>query len=115
MRRLAPQDAGAERVKRRNPHRPAIDAEQRFDPLAHLGGGFVREGHRHDLVGMHDLFRDEIRDPMRDDARLPRPRAGENQQRPFAVLHGLLLLWIERGKEVQPPYSTVTLFARFLG
>jgi hypothetical protein len=31
------------------------------------------------------------------------------------VADGVLLLWIEGGEEIQPPYSTVTLLARFRG
>jgi len=46
---------------------------------------------------------------------LPLEPALHARELSFAVLYGLLLLWIERGKKVQPPYSTVTLFARFRG
>ena len=35
-----------------------------------------------------DVLGDEIGDAMRDDARLPRSRAGENQQRPVRVRDG---------------------------
>ena len=56
-----------------------------------------------------------IGDAMRDDARLPGARAGQDQQRPFGVADGRLLFGIEGGEEIQPPYSTVTLLARFLG
>ena len=43
---------------------------------------------------------DQIRDAMRDDARLPRSGARENQQRPFGVPHGLLLFRVQGGEEI---------------
>ena len=52
---------------------------------------------------------------MRDDARLARARAGENQQRARGVEDGFLLFRVQSGEKIQPLYSTVTLFARFLG
>ena len=102
-------------VERRDPHRAAVHAEQRLDPLAHLSGGLVGEGDRHDLVGIDEAFGDQERDAMGDDARFPRTRTGEDQQRPFGVADGRLLFGIEGREEVQPAYSTVTLLARFLG
>ena len=102
-------------MERRDPHRAAIHAEQRLDALAHLFGGLVREGDRHDLVGIDDALADEVGDAVCDDARLPGARAGEDQQRPFGVADGRLLFGIEAREEIQPPYSTVTLLARFRG
>ena len=88
---LAAQQARAQRVESRHPHRAAIRAEQPLDALAHFLGGLVGEGDRHDLIGIRDLLGDEIRDAMRDDARLSRPRAGEDQQRAVGLTYGFLL------------------------
>ena len=43
---------------------------------------------------------DEVGDAMRDDARLPRSRAGEDQQRPVRVPHGGLLLGVQGGEKI---------------
>jgi hypothetical protein len=48
------------------------------------------------------ILRDEIGDTVRDDARLSRPRAGENQQRAARVLDGRALFGIEGGEEIDP-------------
>ena len=52
---------------------------------------------------------------MADDPRLAGPGAGEDQQRPVPVQDRLALLGIQFGEELQCPYSTVTLLARFRG
>ena len=49
--RLAPQQARAQRVERRDPHRPAVGAEQRLDARAHLLRRLVGEGDREHAVG----------------------------------------------------------------
>jgi hypothetical protein len=41
----------------------------------------------------------EIRDTERDDARLPRSGAGEDQQRPFGMKNGFALFGIELVEE----------------
>ena len=79
------------RMERRHPHRAAIGVEQLLDPLAHFLRGLVREGDRHDLIGIRDLLGDEIRDAMRDDARLSRPGSCEDQQRAFGLSNSFLL------------------------
>ena len=83
---------------------------------------------------------DEVRDAVRDDARLAGARAGQDQQRAVGLKDSFLLFGIEAGEEIQasfyrrhgppegghsqvacvrvrlqPDYSTVTLFARFRG
>ena len=65
--------------------------------------------------GSRDPFGDQIGDAMRDDARLARARAGEDQQRPFGVTDRVCCSGLRRGEEIQPSYSTVTLLARFRG
>ena len=56
-------------------------SEQRLDALAHLLGRLVGEGDGEDLVRTRESLGDQIGDAMRDDARLARARAGEDQQR----------------------------------
>ncbi len=89
--RLATQQARAQRVEGRHPHRAAVRVEQPLDALAHFLGGLVGEGDRHDLIGIRNFFGDEIGDAMRDDARLSRACAGENQQRTVRLADGFLL------------------------
>ena len=112
---FAAQQPRAQGVEGRHPHGAAVDVEQMLDALAHFLRGLVGERDRHDLIGIRDLLGDEIRDAMRDDARLSRPGAGEDQQRAFGLSNSFLLCRIQRGEEIQLSYSTVTLFARFLG
>ena len=50
VRRLAAQQPRAQRVERRDPHLPAVDAEQRLDARAHLLGGLVGEGDGQDAI-----------------------------------------------------------------
>ena len=100
VRRLAAQQPRAQRVKRRDPHRAAVRAEQRLDARAHLLRRLVGERDREHAVARREAFGDEIRDAMRDDARLPRARARENQQRAVRVEDGRLLFGIEGGEEV---------------
>jgi hypothetical protein len=47
---LPPQQAGAQRVEGGDPHRAAIDVEQRLHPLAHLCRGLVGERDGDNLV-----------------------------------------------------------------
>ena len=97
--RLAAQQARAQRVEGRHPHRAAVRLEQPLDALAHFLGGLVGEGDRHDLIGIRDLLGDEIRDAMRDDARLSRARACEDQQRAVGLSYSFLLCRIQRGEQ----------------
>ena len=46
------------------------------------------------------LRADEMRNPMRDDARLTAPRTGEDQHRPFGRCHSFTLLGIETREKV---------------
>ena len=100
LRRLATKQPRAERVERRDPHPPAVDAEQRFDARSHLLRGLVRERDRQQPIGLAEPFADEMRDPMRDDARLARTGAGQNQQRAVGMENGFLLFRVERGEQI---------------
>ena len=60
-------------------------ASSLFDALGHLGRGFIGECDGQDGVGGNALFLDEIGDAVGDDARLARPRAGEDEQGALVV------------------------------
>ena len=78
-RRFTPEQAGAQRVKRRDPHAGDVRTEQRLDPRPHFLGGLVGEGDGENLVRLRMAVANEVRDPAGDDARLARPGAGENE------------------------------------
>jgi hypothetical protein len=92
---LAPEQPCAQRVKRRDPHRAAVRSEQQFHSRPHLFRGLVGEGDCQHAVGSRLLLGHEVGDAMRDDARLSRTRAGENQQRPARVLDSRPLFRIQ--------------------
>jgi hypothetical protein len=72
-----------------------LPGEQALDPLAHLARGLVREGDGEDVVGRNVALADQISDAVDDDARLARPRAGQNQQRPLGRHDRLALPLVE--------------------
>ena len=72
---LAPQDPHARRVERRHPHALDARAEQRPEPLAHLGCCLVRKRDREDLAWPGLLLADEVRDAVREHPRLAGARA----------------------------------------
>src|SRR5262245_2767653 len=115
MRCLPAKQARAERMERRDPHAAAINAKQRFDARAHLLRGLVGEGDGQQAIWLAERFADQVSDAMSDHAGLAGSSTGKNQQRPFTMKNGFLLFRIQSGKKIQPLYSTVTLFARFLG
>ena len=81
---VAAEQACTERMER--PHRdvPAgIVPDEAHDPLPHLGGGLVRERHGEDPPGSDVLHADEVRDAVREHARLPTPGACEDEHRAF--------------------------------
>ena len=73
----------------------AESADKFFDALAHLGGGFVGEGHRQNGFRHHAHVLDEIGDAVGDDARLAAARAGEDEHRALGSFDGLALLRVE--------------------
>jgi hypothetical protein len=91
-------------VERRDPHRAAIHLEQRLDARPHLLGRLVGEGDREHLVWLCNPRGDQVRDAMRDDARLPRARARKDEKRSVGMANGVLLFRIERGEEIQLPF-----------
>jgi hypothetical protein len=85
-------------VERQDPD-PARDLGQEvLEALAHLAGGLVRERDRKDLVRLDAGGEDQVRDPVGEDARLAGARAGDDEQRPFRVQHGLALRGVEIGE-----------------
>ena len=69
-------------------------AEQGRGSLLHLGGRFVRERDREDSLGRGALP-NEFGDAMRHNARFPRARAGQDQERPREGADGFSLRRIE--------------------
>ena len=76
------QHAHAHAMERRHPHAAAARAHQAVQALAHLGGRLVRERDGEDLPRSHVVVLDEVRDTVREHARLARAGAGEHEQRP---------------------------------
>ena len=61
---LAAQDAHAGAVEGHDPHGPGARADERRDPLAHLGGGLVGEGDGEHLAGLHAAGRQQVGDAV---------------------------------------------------
>ena len=97
--RVRAQHACAGGVKRHQPHRARPGADEQLDPLAHLLRRLVRERDREDLVGPRLPGREQVRDPVRQHARLARARAGEDQQRPLAVQDRRALRLVEPAQQ----------------
>ena len=93
--RFAPQEARAQRVERRDPRADQRRAEQRLDASAHFFRRFVGEGDGKNFVVLRVAFGQEVRDALRDDARLARAGAGKDQQRAVDVQDGFALFGIE--------------------
>ena len=93
---VAVQHRHAEPVERRDRQaaRGAL-AQELLDPLAHLGGGLVRERDRDDRVGRVPLVLDQVRDLLRYDSGLARTGAREHQQGGLMVGDGGELLGVQ--------------------
>ena len=89
------QDLQAEGVEgpHREPLRPLLPHQLR-DPLPHLRGRLVGEGHRQHLLRRHAV-REQVRDPHRDHPRLPGPGAREHEDGTLRGGDGVALLGIE--------------------
>ena len=70
-------------------------AEQITDALPHFVRGLVGEGDGDDGRAGHAVRLHQVGHSMRDDARLPAARAGQEQERTFDVGDGGLLLRIK--------------------
>ena len=86
-----------------------------LDPRAHFFRGLVGERDGEDFHRLRVAFADEVRDAARDDARLARAGAGEDQKRSVDRQDRFALFRIESVEEVQSRHSIVTDFARLRG
>ena len=88
--RLAAQQPRAGGVERAHPQflRATLVADQALDALPHLARRLVREREGEDLPRRHAALGDEPGDAPRQDARLARPGARDDEQRPVAVRDG---------------------------
>ena len=93
---IAPQQPHAEGVKRGDVRRrrEILAFEQRGDARAHFVRGLVGERDRQDGGRRDAMAADEMRDAVRDDARLAASGAGQDQQRTFGVCDGFALLGV---------------------
>ena len=94
--RLTPQDAGADRVE--SPEHDALNClvgQQRFDTGLHFLRRLVGERDRQDLPGPDSLHRDEVSDPLGEDAGLAGPGARHHQDRAVACGDRNKLLFVE--------------------
>ena len=93
---IAPQQPHAERVKGRDEWRFGSSgvAEQAVDAVAHLLSGFVGKRDRQNGGPGYVMRFNQVRDAMRDDARLAAAGAGEQQERTFDMGNGFALLRI---------------------
>ena len=92
---LPTQDPHARGVERRDPHRPRPRTDRGLDPLAHLGGGLVREGDGQDLARTRVAGGQQVGDPPGQDPGLARASTGHDEQRAATVLHGRALRRVE--------------------
>src|SRR5919201_664008 len=74
----------------------ALLADEPVEAFAHFAGSFVRESHSQDAARRDAEIANEVCDAVRQDAGLPRPGAGEDEERSVAVGHGGALLRIQR-------------------
>ena len=89
-----------ERVEGTHRHRARRLAGQLVHALLHLVRGFVGEGDGQDGLGRNSSG-NQVRDPVRDHPRLPRPGARQHQQRPIAVEHRRALLRVQM-RQIHP-------------
>jgi len=93
------QDAPADGVEGTEPrHAFHGMAEHLAEPVLHLAGGLVGEGHRQDLGGAGAALAEDVGDARGQHARLAGAGAGQHQNRAVQRLHGLALLRIEPGE-----------------
>ena len=98
-RALAPKEAHTERMERSHVGQ-GIDAgdvrgDQRLHPVAHFARGFVGEGDGQNGPARHAMGGHQMGHPMGNDSRFAASGAGQHQQRPLDMGHGLLLAGIE--------------------
>jgi hypothetical protein len=72
-------------------------SQQVSDALFHHARCFIRERDGENRIGRHALF-DQVRDAIGDHARLARPRARQDEHRPFGFDHCFALAFVETGE-----------------
>ena len=102
---FAAQDARARGVEGRDPHAVRDGTDELGDALLHLARGLVRERDREDLEWRHAAFRDQVRDPVGEEAGLARPCARDHEHRTVGRDHRLALHGVQPGDEIvaHPP------------
>ena len=92
---ICPEHAHAHAVERVDPHAADAGLHELVQPLAHLGRGLVRERDRQDVPGCDAQVFDEVRDTVREHARLAGSGTRQHEQGPFGRLHCLSLRRVE--------------------
>ena len=92
---VAAQHAHADRMERADPQTARRVADERLQARAQFARCLVREGDGEDAVRRRAVGREEVRDAMRQDARLTRARAGEDEDSAIGVSRGGALLVVE--------------------
>jgi hypothetical protein len=93
---VAAQDLGADGVEGAEPgHALAGGADQRADPVLHLPGGLVGEGHRQDVEGARPPGGDQVGGAGGQHPGLAGAGAGQHEDRALRGLDGAALLGIK--------------------
>jgi hypothetical protein len=87
-------------MERADPGSLRVGAHEIDHPVLHLLGGLVGERHGKYATRAHSQLTYQVRDPVRQNARLTASRAREYEQRPLAVSDRFLLNGIEIPYEV---------------
>ena len=96
---VAPQDADARGVKRRDPHALGDRADEGGHPAAHLVRRLVGEGDGQNLEGRDVPLGDQPGDPVGEHPGLARPGAGDDEQRAALMGDGLRLHRVQTGEQ----------------
>src|SRR3990172_2645101 len=73
----------------------ALRTDKAHDPVSHLLGRLIGEGHRENGRRRDALFTHQIGDPVGYDPRLSRARAGQYEEGPLGVHDGFFLVRVE--------------------
>ena len=98
---LTPQHLRAERMERPDGHVLHAGTQERVQPLAHLAGGFVREGDGGDPVRRHAADPHQVGDAVGDHARLATARARYDEERPVDRLDRFALVGVQPFEDVR--------------
>ena len=73
--------------------------QQQLQPLLHLAGRLVGEGHRQQGAGIHAVVADQVGDAVGEGPGLAAAGTGHHQQRTGVVIHRLALGVIQAGEK----------------